>query len=414
MKRSSNHVAAPELHLVAMACDPHRDAGPLGPADFSGIDWTRLRTVASLHRAAPIVAEFVLERAPQEIVPARDREAFEALVADAQTNCLTQVVVAGQVLDGFRRHGIPVIALKGLALAERFYRLPWLRAARDIDLLVRRADQPAAERVLAEAGFRLTSGRRMPFEPFHASWIHPERRVGRMIELHWEVTPGDSPVRFDVERWWREARSAEIRAGTVLLPPADDEVVYLAWHACQGPGQAIRDLSDVARSRMAAGAGCANDGGGDCRLAAVADQAGARGFLRHVLGLSASLWGTAVPPSPPRSPWPRTALRRRLADHALSLGASLPLEDEPWWPLEHVSHLCLIDPPGGGAAFLVRRVLREFGADAAVRGEAERALLRAKALAALFVTTVLLLGWDGAKVTRWRERLGALGWAWRS
>lgn len=408
MKRALTPLAAPELCIVAAACDPCRATGLLGAVDFSGVDWTRLRAIATRHRAAPLVANFVLERTPQESMPARDREAFEAVVVDARTNDLAQVVVAGHVLDGFCRLGIPAIALKGLSIAERFYPAPWLRAARDIDLLVRRADQPAAEGVLAEAGFRLAPGGHLPFAPYHASWIHSERRVGRMIELHWDVTQGDSSVRFDLERWWREARSAEIRAGTVLLPPADDEVVYLAWHACQGPGRAIRDLSDVARSRMLVGAGGADGAECDVRLAAVADGAGARGFLRHMLALCAALWGTSPPPSfePPR--WPRTALRRRLAGHALSPSASLPGEQGSWWPIEHVSNFCLVDPPGGGASFLARRVLRDFGGDAPGRGGMGRALLRAKALAVLFGTTALLLGWDGATVSHWRGRIGAI------
>jgi hypothetical protein len=108
--------------------------------------------------------------------------------------------VTAEAIATLRDAGIPVLVLKGAALAHLVYREPMLRPMRDVDLLVRRDDGQRAWRCLQEIGFSCVGG------PREAAYHHlqPVAKTvdGAMvtIEIHHELlraTPFVAPVTYD-------------------------------------------------------------------------------------------------------------------------------------------------------------------------------------------------------------------------
>ena len=79
-----------------------------------------------------------------------------ALEAARRINAARNLLVAralGRVLDGLARASVPVIPLKGVALAESLYGDAALRVSSDIDVLVPRACVARAFAVMGELGY---------------------------------------------------------------------------------------------------------------------------------------------------------------------------------------------------------------------------------------------------------------------
>src|SRR2546423_4194437 len=100
------------------------------------------------HAVAPLAYARLLHPALREI-------ALRAAAAE-----LLRLEDLRALLDGFARHGIPLVIIKGTALAYDIYDAPELRPRADTDLLIDRADVDRARGVFAELGYdgRVLSG----------------------------------------------------------------------------------------------------------------------------------------------------------------------------------------------------------------------------------------------------------------
>jgi hypothetical protein len=213
---------------VALTGDGLADWGEVAA---STPDWPGLLEVARAERVGPLLAH-ALERAgladtatiAEEVRAALRREYLAAagravLLSDA----------AARLLSAFAQAGIPVIALKGLALAETVYPNPALRPMEDLDLLIRSGDLSAAVRTLSEAGFR---------EAWHG-FPDFERADGLVdVDLHTALLhEGEIPTRLGAqaiatEALWAAAQPATLAGvpGMVLSPP--HQLLHVCQHLC--------------------------------------------------------------------------------------------------------------------------------------------------------------------------------------
>src|SRR5437762_11307714 len=92
------------------------------------------------------------------------------------------------VLDGFARHGVRVLIIKGTALAYDVYDAPELRPRADTDLLIARRDVDRARNLFIELGYeaRILSG-----DPHanrqQAFWRADAFGVEHVYDLHWDI-----------------------------------------------------------------------------------------------------------------------------------------------------------------------------------------------------------------------------------
>ena len=222
-----------DFERLALACRVAAADGDLAvwrEAALLTPDWNRLLAAARSERTAPLLAH-AIERAelPQDCPPADARGALrrEYLAAAAKSAILGDAVA--RLLSSFARAGIPVIALKGLALAETVYPSPALRPMEDLDLLIRPGDLTAAVRLLAESGYR---------EAWHG-FPDFQRADGLVdVDLHTALLhEGEIPTRLEVqaietEALWAAAQPATIagEAGLVLSPA--HQLLHLCQHLC--------------------------------------------------------------------------------------------------------------------------------------------------------------------------------------
>ncbi|MCU0223427.1 MAG: nucleotidyltransferase family protein [Acidobacteria bacterium] len=366
----------PEQRVIVLAAAPRLDASRLSEAAGEVRDWPLALDGARRHRIAPLLAARVTGLALP--LPEETSRSLAAIVCDARNNDMAQLLVTGQVLDALRGRGVEALLLKGLGLAERYYDAPWQRASRDMDLLVRRDELPAAREALAACGFSRPPQRIPESERAQEGWRHATRSVAATAELHWEVTPASYPVQMNTSSWWERATLQELRGGRVLVPHPVDALVHLAWHALQGGCGCLRDLGDVARAwaRVA-------QGGPMSEAIDAARACGAGSFLAAALGLGSQLWGD--PEAPPVLGNPGF-VSRRLRRAVLAPALVVERGEQLWWPVAGWGHFALLDARDARLGYAVRRITLNVASAHEPKGDP---LLRLK-IASVFAGTGLV------------------------
>ena len=126
----------------------------------------------------------------------------------------------------FSEASIPVIVLKGAALATLVYPSPALRPMRDLDLLVHRRDQDRVEAVLR-------SLRDAP--PSIPSSLGPEGLL--LLDVRHDIfSPSSSAdgmptaASIQIDDFWKRARPVQIESVATLVFSHEDLLLHLALH----------------------------------------------------------------------------------------------------------------------------------------------------------------------------------------
>jgi hypothetical protein len=210
-------------------------------------DWTALLRQADVHGVVPLVAHH-LHRLDVPGVPTAVTAEFRRR---ALTYCGRNLLLARelrQVLQHLMAAGIPVIPLKGIALASALYGHYMLRVSGDIDLFVRRAEVEHAVSVLEARGYRAEGPwQRWLAAPYHVEIPLVPRAEGRWyaLDLHWGLLGGDRWLQAAAEECWSAARPATVAGADAWAMSREWELVFLTLHAARNQWQGLKWLVDI-------------------------------------------------------------------------------------------------------------------------------------------------------------------------
>lgn len=163
-----------------------------------------------------------------------------------------------RALDALKAQNIPVIVLKGAALAESVYGDIGLRPMVDLDLLVRQEDADSAWSIIEGVGYRPSVDERVQKE-MRASGRQLAALVGLrkpvVIEIHAHIVEVDSPLRFDIGGFWDRALVTNLGGRQTLTLGPEDLLTHLAinffkdrrFYSYSALGQ-LCDIAEVTRS----------------------------------------------------------------------------------------------------------------------------------------------------------------------
>jgi hypothetical protein len=196
----------------------------------------------------PLLARWVSLAQPQH-VPAPVREEIKR---SAQTQAMQTLMLAGETVSLSRRlerAGIPVIVLKGAALAMRAYGELALRPQNDVDLLVHARDVDRAMTELAAAGYSrvydLAPGQDAAFREieYHYSMVNA---AGTSVELHWGIIKRQFGLSVREELWWSGTQRVAVGGAEVMTLSNELTLIYLAIHGGKHEWPQLRWIGDIA------------------------------------------------------------------------------------------------------------------------------------------------------------------------
>ena len=194
---------------------------------------SRFVAAADLHRLRPLLGWRIRQSGELPLWPAAIRQAL----LDAERGEAALEIVRRQelcrLLEAFAAADVPLLLLKGAALAYSLYPEPWLRPREDTDLLVRSADAKRASDVLASAGYRaalMQSGDFVTHQRLHVRSDRTGRRYA--CDLHWKIAnPAPFADLLSPEELLRDAASLSVGdAPDARIPCRIHALLLACWH----------------------------------------------------------------------------------------------------------------------------------------------------------------------------------------
>lgn len=167
-----------------------------------------------------------------------------------------------QIVKAFRAACIPVVLLKGAALATTVYQNWSLRPMSDIDIWVGDKDMPRAVKTMQRLGFVAYGKEARPpdlqmLSKGEIRFHKPDWQHG-LVELHWSAFPGwwvQRTAVVDHKAIWARAEPLTIAGCQVYQLAAEDMIIQLAVHLAVNHQfddislRALMDMALLARSR---------------------------------------------------------------------------------------------------------------------------------------------------------------------
>jgi hypothetical protein len=236
------------LILACARTDP--DAQRIEDLVERGPDWQAILRKAERSGLVPLVHTNLRQAARSGQVPNAVAERLRQLYHRDTIHGVARRELLRMTLLRFSEAGVPVIVLKGAALAALVYPSPELRPMRDIDLLVNRRD---VHRVAALLG----SLRHAPpgtgtDAPSGNPSLDPKRLalldIRQDIFNAWSVADGRPAARrIPIADFWERARPAEIASVATLVFSPEDLLLYVAFHLTVAVGFVgqVRSVCDI-------------------------------------------------------------------------------------------------------------------------------------------------------------------------
>jgi len=264
---------------------------------YASRPWGEIARLARQHQVEPLLAQVVRQfdlDVPDELRVGLRQRVYQTTAANAWL-----FIELGRVLDALGEAGVPVILLKGAALARAVYDDPGLRPMGDLDLLVPHALAGRAQTAVAALGYaadrpEIRPGARLAFES--QVMLRRLRRPETAIEIHWGLL--DAPyyeARLPMAWFWETARPIALdarRTALTLGPEAQllHLCAHLVLHHDQDQAPALRWRLDIAE--------CLHVFAGDIDWPRLLDQARAFDLLiplQRELPRAAGAWGAPLP-----------------------------------------------------------------------------------------------------------------------
>ncbi len=213
-----------------IACLPSSLAAEPPPPGTFFESSAALVELAAFHRVAPLLARTL----PQP-----------ELSAYARTLLPRTLLLTGELarlLKDWQAQGIEAIPFKGPGLAVQLYGDPALRHFDDLDILVHPQDFPAAKAHLLAIGYQFREA-----HPFHETFSHSRGGIESVVEVHWDVTDEDFPVRIDMEGIWARRIPFTLGGASTFACAPDDLLLLLCAHGSRHLWFRLQWVCDVAQ-----------------------------------------------------------------------------------------------------------------------------------------------------------------------
>ena len=193
------------IELLNYSCSILRGETPLAP-EASLIEWSKLLAILKFHWVIPFmyrkIGSLPAECRPPETIIDEMRQTF-------LLSCVSSLYMERQlreIIEAFREQGVPVLVLRGPALAFSLYPDPAVRPSGDLDLLVMPEKVVQSRGILENLGYRCLAKRFEFAKDFFREecFVDHKNQSNKLpVDLHW--------VHWELHPFYMGSKEAEIQ-----------------------------------------------------------------------------------------------------------------------------------------------------------------------------------------------------------
>jgi hypothetical protein len=222
-----------------------------------GPDWQVIVRKAERLGLVPLVYASLKQTAGSGQVPQPVVERLRQLCHRDAIRSIALREALGAVLLRLSEEGVPVVVLKGAALAALVYPSPALRTMVDIDLLAPKRDLGKVDALLRGMGYTPAS----PEISASGSWLDQNHHLSYLgpegfptLEVHHHIfQPGNNPNgpglfdRISIEDFWERSRPVRIASVATHVFSPEDFLLHVTLHLSETDGflAHVRTLCDI-------------------------------------------------------------------------------------------------------------------------------------------------------------------------
>ncbi|HEX2276392.1 MAG TPA: nucleotidyltransferase family protein [Candidatus Tectomicrobia bacterium] len=270
------------------------------------LSWPLLLQQARVYEVTPFLYHHLRQLGFPSVPDAAAAELEAAYRMNAIRNTLLVRELAA-VMHRLGAAGVPVMPLKGVALAASLYGDPTLRVCADLDILVPRAEVGQAYQLLQVMGYDGASGefmeesfqRRLLKTSIEYALTRRDRGFRYAAELHWGIFLGAPSERVALETLWAGACATSIFGVMAFQPSAEWTFLCLAVHAARHLWRGLKWLGDIHEL-------CTWTVIDWAKVRCEAERVGWERVVELTLSACHTLYGTKIPPHfsfRPLPPW---------------------------------------------------------------------------------------------------------------
>lgn len=222
----------------------------------NGLDWDYLLQMGKTHSLAPLLYYHLHRIDHEHRIPQPIMDQLHNIYYSNLARNLLLYNESSRVLKSFEEKGIPVVALKGIVLAELVYKNVALRPMADVDLLVQKRTLSEITKTLFKLGFEILPQEKQTTIKYmnESHFVKRQENLKHLpiliINIHWDLT---APARFkgatkiNTQQMISKARLRKVAYSNILVMAPEDQVLHVIYHATfQHPFIGLLQLCDVA------------------------------------------------------------------------------------------------------------------------------------------------------------------------
>ncbi len=244
---------SPEARLLLLSAGGEDNDPEIASLLEAGIDWPRLGWLADWENAAPVLWRRLCEVEPAQMSDTSAGLRQLAMVGDFRVRQIEARLK--DVIAALGAEGIPMMLLKGAAVASTVYPDFASRPMSDIDLLLHAEQAHRARALLTSKGWR-SEGPDSLDEVYgtyhHLRPLRDSRGTGVSLELHTALFPPGHPFRIPLDDFERGGLPVVLWGQQVyVLPPALQLLhtcLHLGWSHIleeEGSWRTFRDIAAI-------------------------------------------------------------------------------------------------------------------------------------------------------------------------
>ncbi|MGE3538144.1 MAG: nucleotidyltransferase family protein [Candidatus Tectimicrobiota bacterium] len=240
------------LHLIGQARTAGQEAALLTLAQE--VNWTAFMALAEA-ALYPYLDYCVTTRLPTAPIPDPVRQTLARATRSNAMLHLQRRAVSKTILQALAQQHIPVIVLKGAALAEQVYPQPYRRTMGDLDLLIPGERLTDVLTSLQALGFRAPKHHDQTWYYTHAqahdptavSWPLLCPQTALLVEIHPQLETCQPPFTQSLEQVWARSRATSLDGLPCRVLCPEDCLEHLCIHLAEHHGfeQGFRPLLDI-------------------------------------------------------------------------------------------------------------------------------------------------------------------------